>query len=100
MKPLLIVDDEAAIVAMLSHYFQTHGYETHTAADGIEALAVVKNGGIDRAAIPIVLEEKEQIVRKSTALECVRWDEGFETVGGLDRLKAFLEAVASLGEGA
>ena len=54
------------------------------------ALAVVKKAGVDRHAIDLVLREKEQIVRKSTVLECVRWDTGFESVGGLDRLKAFL----------
>jgi ATP-dependent 26S proteasome regulatory subunit len=54
------------------------------------ALAVVKQSGVDRNAIDLVLREKEQIVRKSTVLECVRWEAGFEAVGGLDRLKAFL----------
>ena len=54
------------------------------------ALAVVQRGRIDAGAIPLVLEEKEQTVRKSTVLEHVRWDQGFEVVGGLDLLKAFL----------
>jgi SpoVK/Ycf46/Vps4 family AAA+-type ATPase len=56
------------------------------------ALAVVKKGSVDHRVIPLVLREKEQIVRKSTVLECVRWDSGFEAVGGLDLLKAFLAA--------
>ncbi len=56
------------------------------------ALAVVKTGKVDRGVIPLVLQEKEQIVKKSTALEYVRWDEGFEAVGGLDQLKGFLRA--------
>jgi SpoVK/Ycf46/Vps4 family AAA+-type ATPase len=54
------------------------------------ALAVVKLGKVDREVIPLVLREKEQIVRKSTALECVPWESGFESVGGLDKLKTFL----------
>ncbi|MEZ6187591.1 MAG: AAA family ATPase [Planctomycetota bacterium] len=54
------------------------------------ALAMVQDGTIGPGALPLVLREKEQIVRKSTALECVRWEEGFEQVGGLDLLKAFL----------
>lgn len=55
------------------------------------ALAMVKDGTIGPGALPLVLREKEQIVRKSTALECVHWEAGFEQVGGLDLLKEFLE---------
>ena len=54
------------------------------------ALALVRGGRIDAAAIPLVLEEKEHTVRKSTVLEVVRWEQGCEVVGGLDQLKAFL----------
>jgi SpoVK/Ycf46/Vps4 family AAA+-type ATPase len=54
------------------------------------ALAVGELGELGPSAIPIVLREKEQAVRKSGVLECVRWAEGFESVGGLDRLKTFL----------
>jgi SpoVK/Ycf46/Vps4 family AAA+-type ATPase len=56
------------------------------------ALAVVRTRAIDADVIPFVLREKEQIVRKSSALECVGWERGFEAVGGLDRLKAWLES--------
>lgn len=56
------------------------------------ALAVVKTGAIDGAVVPLVLHEKEQVVRKSTVLECVPWQRGFEAVGGLDGLKAWLES--------
>lgn len=56
------------------------------------ALAVVERGRIDRETIPSVLREKEQILKKSTILEYVRWDAGFEEIGGLDQLKEFLES--------
>jgi ATP-dependent 26S proteasome regulatory subunit len=56
------------------------------------ALSVVKLGRVGRDTIPIVLREKEQVVRKSTVLEHVSWDAGFEDVGGLDLLKEFLES--------
>ena len=56
------------------------------------ALAVVRTRAIDAEVIPFVLKEKEQIVRKSTALECVSWERGFEAVGGLDQLKGWLTA--------
>ncbi|MBL4844769.1 MAG: AAA family ATPase [Planctomycetes bacterium] len=55
------------------------------------ALSVGELGELDARAIPLVLREKEQVVRKSSALECVTWDEGFESVGGLALLKDFLE---------
>jgi SpoVK/Ycf46/Vps4 family AAA+-type ATPase len=56
------------------------------------ALSVGEVGELDARAIPLVLREKEQTVRKSSALECVSWEEGFDSVGGLARLKSFLAA--------
>jgi SpoVK/Ycf46/Vps4 family AAA+-type ATPase len=56
------------------------------------ALALVERGRIDRETNAIVLKEKEQIVRKSTVLEYVRWEQGLEDLGGLDLLKEFLES--------
>jgi SpoVK/Ycf46/Vps4 family AAA+-type ATPase len=52
----------------------------------------VERGSIDAAAIPLVLVEKEQIVRKSFVLEFVRWERELTDVGGLDLLKGFLSA--------
>lgn len=54
------------------------------------ALAHIKHGKINRDAIPLVLREKEQILRKSSILEPVRWDPELSAIGGLDRLKEFL----------
>jgi SpoVK/Ycf46/Vps4 family AAA+-type ATPase len=56
------------------------------------ALALVETGRINRETIPLVLKEKEQIIRKSTVLESVRWDHGLEDLGGLNLLKEFLES--------
>lgn len=56
------------------------------------ALAVVERGRIDKDTIPCVLKEKEQIIRKSTVLESVRWEPGMEDLGGLDLLKEFLDS--------
>src|SRR5262249_39084241 len=55
------------------------------------ALSVVERGKIDRETIPTVLREKEQVIKKSTVLEHVRWDAGLEDLGGLDLLKEFLD---------
>jgi SpoVK/Ycf46/Vps4 family AAA+-type ATPase len=56
------------------------------------ALAVVDRGRIDKETSPVVLKEKEQVLRKSTVLESVRWEAGMEDLGGLDLLKEFLES--------
>jgi SpoVK/Ycf46/Vps4 family AAA+-type ATPase len=56
------------------------------------ALSVVERGKIDRETIPTVLREKEQVIKKSTVLEHVRWDAGLEDLGGLDLLKEFLDS--------
>lgn len=59
MKPLLIVDDEAAIVTMLSQYFQSHGYKTFTAGDGIEALAVAKNEALGAVFLDLKMPDMD-----------------------------------------
>lgn len=56
------------------------------------ALANIKHGSIDARAIPLVLREKEQILRKSSILEPVHWDQNLSVIGGLDLLKEFLNA--------
>ncbi len=56
------------------------------------ALALVERGRIDKETIPIVLKEKEQIIKKSTVLEYVVWEQGLDDLGGLDLLKEFLES--------
>lgn len=55
------------------------------------ALANIRHKSIDSQAIRIVLEEKEQILRKSSILEPVRWDTELSVIGGLDQLKLFLK---------
>jgi SpoVK/Ycf46/Vps4 family AAA+-type ATPase len=56
------------------------------------ALANIKHRCINPQAIPLVLREKEQILRKSSVLETVHWDEELSEIGGLDLLKEFLNA--------
>ena len=69
---------------------------TATEAENALALAVVTYQGLDRQAIPLIIQEKKQIVRKSRALEF--WsveDLTLTQVGGLDNLKAWLRMRAS-----
>ena len=39
---ILVVDDEEGILDVTEGYFQRKGYEVYTAANGIEALAILK----------------------------------------------------------
>jgi SpoVK/Ycf46/Vps4 family AAA+-type ATPase len=56
------------------------------------ALAHIRSGKIDARAVPLVLREKEQVLRKSSILESVQWDAELSIIGGLDQLKSFLMA--------
>jgi CheY-like chemotaxis protein len=44
---ILIVDDEGAIVGLLSTVFRNAGYEVTTAMSGEEALEICKNSSFD-----------------------------------------------------
>ncbi|MCF6247682.1 MAG: response regulator, partial [Desulfobacula sp.] len=39
---ILVVDDEEGILDVTEGYFQRKGYEVYTAANGVEALAILK----------------------------------------------------------
>nr|HID13620.1 AAA family ATPase [Anaerolineae bacterium] len=69
---------------------------TATEAENALALAVVTHKGLDPRAIPLIIREKKQIVRKSRALEFFPVEElNLGQVGGLDNLKAWLRLRAS-----
>ena len=55
-----------------------------------------RDGAIGADDIALVIEEKKQIVRKSSILEMVSVDDGMDTVGGLGTLKAWLERKAAI----
>jgi hypothetical protein len=52
--------------------------------------AISKRGGIFFDSIAEIIEEKEQLIKKSGFLEFYSSPEKFETVGGLENLKAWL----------
>jgi ATP-dependent 26S proteasome regulatory subunit len=54
------------------------------------AKAVVAYQAIDESTIPLILEEKKQIIRKSGILEYYPAEETFDEVGGLGNLKRWL----------
>lgn len=47
MKKLLIIDDQLGIRLLLSEVFKKEGYDTYQAANGIEALALIRENEPD-----------------------------------------------------
>lgn len=52
--------------------------------------AIVQMRGLDRSAISIIYEEKNQVVRKTGVLEFVKSDLRIDDIGGLENLKKWL----------
>jgi len=57
--------------------------------------AVASYGRMDERAIPIMLEEKKQRIRRTEVLEFWPATETMEDIGGLDRLKSWLDQRSS-----
>ena len=47
LHTILIVDDDTAVVAMLSRAIRQHGYQVFTAGDGLDALTCLKHNSVD-----------------------------------------------------
>ncbi len=56
----------------------------------ILALDVSARGKIDRDTIQLIMEQKQQMIRKAGILEMVPVTEGMEDIGGLENLKEWL----------
>ena len=59
-------------------------------AENVFAKAIVGDGRLDAADIPIVLSEKEQIIKKTGLLEYYSPEERLTDIGGLEILKEWL----------
>jgi len=59
-------------------------------AENVFAKAIVARGRIDPQDIPVILDEKRQIIRKSGILEYFSPDQQLDDVGGLDSLKSWM----------
>ena len=64
---------------------------TMAEAESAFAKAIATDGRLSREDVPLVLEEKRQVIRKSGLLEYFGADEGLARVGGLSHLKAWLD---------
>ncbi len=64
---------------------------TQTEVENTLAKIVVRTKSLDENDIPSILEEKEQIIRKSGILEFYSSVDKFRDIGGLDELKEWLK---------
>ena len=60
-------------------------------AENAFSRAIVKNKGLDRNAIDVIHEEKNQVIKKTGVLEFVDSDLGINDIGGLENLKNWLK---------
>ncbi len=63
---VLVVDDERALRRLLRLYLQKEGYAVLEAGDGLEALSLLRRGGIDLALVDVMLPELDgfEVVRR------------------------------------
>lgn len=62
---------------------------TEIETNNVLSLAVMTNKGLDARAVPLILNEKKAIVRKSGTLEYYETDVTQDDIGGLANLKAY-----------
>ncbi len=73
---VLVVDDEHGLRRLLRLYLEKEGYEVVEADDGLDALSLLRRGGIDLALVDVMLPELDgfELVRR------VRTDSGIPII--------------------
>jgi CheY-like chemotaxis protein len=61
VKKIMIVDDEKDILEYLTTLFKDHGYETVTAADGKEALEMIRKEKPDLVTLDIIMPRESGV---------------------------------------
>jgi len=61
MKKILVIDDEPVIVKMLRRLLTKEGYEVHTASNGEEAVALMRNNNFHVVVTDIIMPKIEGI---------------------------------------
>jgi DNA-binding response OmpR family regulator len=66
---VLLVDDEHALRQLLRLYLANEGYEVVEADDGLDALSLLRRGGLDLALVDVMLPELDgfEVVRRIRA---------------------------------
>jgi len=59
-------------------------------AESAFALAMVNDGKISTGDLPVILEEKSQVIKKTGILEFIKSEYSIKDIGGLDNLKSWL----------
>ncbi|MEN8148763.1 MAG: AAA family ATPase [Planctomycetota bacterium] len=67
---------------------------TESEAANVYAKVIVEDGTFDLEDLPRILDEKRQIIRKTGLLEYCQMSEDLADVGGMDRLKEWLQSRA------
>jgi hypothetical protein len=63
---------------------------TLSEAENAFAKAIAKDNRLDASDVPLILDEKRQVIRKSGLLEYYPVQEGLKQIGGVDNLKFWL----------
>lgn len=92
MSTILIVDDEAHIRDVVRYALERDGHHVVTAGDGEEALARVREGGVDLVVLDVVMPELDGLsvcrrIREERALPIVFLSsrgEEFDRINGLE----------------
>jgi CheY-like chemotaxis protein len=77
VKRILVVDDDARLCEVLAEFLTEDGYAVVTAHDGLQALEVLRQGGVDLVVLDINMPELGgaslvQILRRDPEWEALR----------------------------
>jgi len=56
---ILVVDDEAPILDLLSAYFKKHGYEVSSASNATEAMRLINEKALDLVVLDVLLADTD-----------------------------------------
>lgn len=98
MNKLLIVDDNEIDLKIYSHFLQAHGYEVHTASDGLQGYSKYKEVSPDLVITDIImhnngLELLDKIKKDNADLPVFTMSAGV----GADQGDALLDVSAQIG---
>ncbi len=82
--------------SLLNDLVQTFKGLSESEIRGILALALSDNGEITRAALSLILDQKQQVIKKSGILEMIPLKESLDDIGGLESLKKWLQRKAKI----
>ena len=88
MATILIVDDEALVCETLQAVMTQNGYHALTAADGVEAIEIVRKKHVDLVIADIVMPEKDGL-EVILELKSIRPDLNVIAISGGSRIGSF-----------